>query len=108
MNDKRTILVASAVAALFAVACSSSDDSSDSTGKTAQAVKCSGINSCKGTSECQSSDGTNSCQGQNDCKGHGWVTVPSASECTGKGGTVVTGEESKTSANSKATSDSQG
>lgn len=50
-------------------------------------VKCEGINSCKGTSECASA--TNACHGQNDCAGHGFISVPSEADCTGKGGKVL-------------------
>ena len=51
------------------------------------AVKCSGVNSCKGTAECKTA--SNECKGQNSCKGQGWVTKPSAQECTKQGGKVV-------------------
>lgn len=93
MSDLRTTVVASAVAALFAAGCSSSDDGNKnpSTGtghNNLQAVKCQGINECKGTGECQSADGKNACQGQNECKGTGWVSVPTEQECKDKGGMV--------------------
>lgn len=50
-------------------------------------VKCSGINACKGQSKCATAE--NACAGQNSCKGHGWLPVPSESDCTAKGGKVV-------------------
>lgn len=50
-------------------------------------VKCEGINECKGTSACKSGD--HACKGQNECKGHGFLEVPSADECTEKGGKVI-------------------
>jgi hypothetical protein len=86
MNTRTTasLVLVSAVAALFSVACA--DNESTATGSNSSAVKCVGINSCKGTSECQSVDGKNSCQGSNECKGEGWVSVPSEAECKNKGG----------------------
>ena len=107
MKDLRTALLSSAVASLFAAACSSTSPGSeqegkspangDATGTTAQAsVKCVGINTCKGTSECQSVDGKSACQGQNECKGQGWITIPSEKECLEKGGTVYVALEAGT------------
>lgn len=86
MTSEKTYL-ALAVASLFATAaCGSSSPTGTQT--QAQTVKCVGVNSCKGTSECQSSDGKSACQGKNECKGQGWITVPSAKDCSDKGGYV--------------------
>jgi hypothetical protein len=53
----------------------------------AKSLKCEGINTCKGTSDCASKD--SSCKGQNECKGHGWVAVPAETDCTSKGGKII-------------------
>ena len=52
----------------------------------AEGVKCVGINSCKGHGSCKTAK--NDCKGLNACKGQGWVSTPSAADCTSKGGTV--------------------
>jgi len=60
---------------------------SDGGAVAAKSFKCQGINECKGTSACKSAD--NACKGQNECKGHGWVEVPTESDCSSKGGKVI-------------------
>ena len=80
----------------LAVGCSEEEEetSSPATNTTAQSVKCQGINECAGKGECagKNADGTeHDCQGKGSCKGQSWITVPSAKECTDKGGTVITG-----------------
>ncbi|MBK6696659.1 MAG: hypothetical protein IPG50_31385 [Myxococcales bacterium] len=52
-------------------------------------LKCEGINSCKGQGECASADGANGCKGQNSCAGHGWISVPKESDCSKKGGKLI-------------------
>lgn len=91
MNVKTGAVIASAVAMLFSTtACNSGDDGGEGgSGSATQSVKCEGVNECKGTSECAGKDGKNECQGLNECAGQGWVTVPSADECTSQGGTVL-------------------
>lgn len=54
--------------------------------KTADTVKCAGINECKGTGACGGAG--HACAGHNECKGQGWVKV-TAEECAEKGGTVL-------------------
>jgi uncharacterized membrane protein len=79
-------LIASAVAAVFALSSGCSTLQSDAAlvdGDTL--VRCAGINECAGTSECASASDENSCQGQNECAGQGWVTV-SADDCVDEGG----------------------
>jgi hypothetical protein len=85
MNAKNGALVAAAVAtALLGMTGCGPGKSTDT-----QSVKCAGINECSGTGECASADGSTSCAGTNSCAGHGWITVPSAEECTERGGTVL-------------------
>lgn len=87
MQTNKGLVIATAVAALFALGgCGGSDD--EGTGQTAEGVKCEGVNECKGQSECASKDG-NSCQGTNECKGQGWITVDDEQACADKGGTVI-------------------
>ena len=84
MSQARTLAAAAAAAALLSVG------SLLTSVVAAEApVKCAGINSCKGQSKCKTAD--SACAGQNSCKGKGWLPVPSAKECTDKGGTVISG-----------------
>lgn len=76
--------LATAAAALFSAAVVPAVHAADAGSTT---VKCSGINACKGQSKCKTAE--SACAGQNSCKGKGWLVVPSASECTAKGGTVI-------------------
>jgi len=69
--DRKGVLVASAVSALFVAGTQTALAADDShAGK----VKCEGVNSCKGQGSCKSAH--NSCAGQNACKGqsHLWLT----------------------------------
>jgi hypothetical protein len=80
------VLIASAVASLFALSTANAAD--EKGGKeSAKSVKCAGVNECKGKAACSSA--SNSCAGENGCKGKGWVKVGSEKECKDKGGTVV-------------------
>lgn len=83
--SKKGMLVAAAVAGLFAAGIASADHHEGA--KEGGKVKCEGINSCKGTGACGGAG--HACAGKNECKGKGWVTVASADECTEKGGKVV-------------------
>lgn len=97
MRLSKGALIASAVAAMvMAVGCAEEEDekSPEQNNQTSQSVKCQGINECAGKGECAGTnpDGTtHDCQGKGSCKGQSWITVPSAKECTDKGGTVITG-----------------
>ena len=86
-QNKKSLFVAAAVAAMFAAAPALAKDATATT-KASKDVKCSGVNSCKGTGSCSGAD--NSCKGQNSCKGKGWSSMKSEKACTTKGGTVVT------------------
>ena len=76
--------LATAAAALFSAAVVPAVHAADAGSTT---VKCSGINACKGESKCKTAE--SACAGQNSCRGKGWLVVPSASECTVKGGKVI-------------------
>jgi hypothetical protein len=84
-NAIRGSLIASAVAGLFA--CASSPQPVAPSGTTASSVRCQGINSCRGQGECSAAD--HPCGKHTACKGQGWLTVPSAAECTARGGKVL-------------------
>jgi len=77
-NKLTGIALATAAAAMFAVASVPVAHASDST------VKCMGVNACKGKSSCASA--SNSCKGQYSCKGQGFVEVPSKDVCDQLGG----------------------
>jgi uncharacterized membrane protein len=77
-------LIVGALAGLIA-GCSSTPAPTAPT--TADGVKCGGINSCGKQGAC-AGDG-HGCAGQNACKSKGWVKVPTAADCTGKGGKVL-------------------
>lgn len=79
-------LIAASVAALFGCAGNNTPAVAPS-GTTTASVRCSGINSCKGQGECSTAD--HSCGKHTPCKGQGWLSVPSAEECTTKGGKVL-------------------
>jgi uncharacterized membrane protein len=86
--SKKGVMVATAVAGLFAANIAVADHHEAADGAKAGAkVKCEGINSCKGTGACGGAG--HGCAGKNECKGKGWVTTSSAKECTDKGGKVV-------------------
>jgi len=81
-------LLALTVAGMFG--CASSDaGSGKSTTPVASggAVQCEGLNACKGQGSCRGNE--NACKAKNSCKGKGWVEVPSAAECTQRGGTLL-------------------
>jgi uncharacterized membrane protein len=84
---KKSTLVASAVASLFAFGAYAADKAPAKDGKAAAAsVKCTGVNECKGKGACAGAG--NACAGKNECKGKGVTTLPEA-DCKAKGGTVV-------------------
>lgn len=83
-NSIGKLSLATAAAALFSAAVVPAVHATE--GGSAS-VKCMGINACKGQSKCKTAE--SACAGQNSCKGHGWLIVPSASECTAKGGKVI-------------------
>lgn len=79
-------LVAASVAALFGCA-SANQPAAAPSGTTTASVRCLGVNSCKGQGECSTAD--HSCGKHTPCKGQGWLSLPSAAECTAKGGKVL-------------------
>jgi uncharacterized membrane protein len=84
---KKSTLVASAVASLFALGAYAADKAPAKDSKAAAAnVKCTGLNECKGKGACAGAG--NACAGKNECKGKG-VTSISEADCKAKGGTVV-------------------
>ncbi len=82
----RGAMIATAVAGLFACAGKEPQPAAPS-GATASTVRCLGVNACKGQGEC--STATHPCGKHTPCKGLGWVTLPSAQECTTRGGKVL-------------------
>lgn len=88
MKNKKGMVLASAVAALFASACS--HQSTTVTPADADAgmtiVDCYGINSCKGHGSCQTAE--NGCKGANSCKGKGIMSTYK-SECEAHHGRVT-------------------
>ncbi len=85
-NVTQGVLIATAVAGLFAATTASS---ADMPGPAGSKVKCLGINSCKGKGLCSAPGLTHSCAGKNECKGKGWIYAANAEECTSKGGQLV-------------------
>lgn len=84
-NSISKLSLAAAAAALFSAAVVPAVHAAEGGSAT---VKCAGINACKGQSKCATAE--NACAGQNSCKGKGWLPTASASECTEKGGKVIT------------------
>lgn len=86
---KKSTLVASAVASLFAMGAYAADAKAPAKDDKAAAsnVKCTGVNECKGKGAC-GVPGKHDCHGQNECKGKGWIQL-SKEECSKKGGTVL-------------------
>jgi uncharacterized membrane protein len=85
---KKQTVVASAVAALFAMGALAGENKAPAKGDkaAAAAVKCTGVNECKGKGSCHGAG--NACAGKNECKGKG-VTAMSEADCKAKGGTVL-------------------
>jgi uncharacterized membrane protein len=87
---KKSTLVASAVASLFAMGAYAADSKAPAPAKDAKAaaanVKCTGVNECKGKGACAGAG--NACAGKNECKGKG-VTSMTEADCKTKGGTVA-------------------
>lgn len=75
------IVVATAVAGLFASGCKTTQSAAGGSG--GGIVKCHGVNTCKGSGACKSA--THACSGHNACKGKGWIKT-SRSDCETKGG----------------------
>ena len=89
--DKRRVMgamLAVTVGMMFMAQPIFADDTAKPQGANQAGVKCIGGNSCKGQSSCMTA--SNGCKGQNACKGKGWITTPSAQECTQKGGRAET------------------
>ncbi len=83
-SSLKGVLIAAAVAGLFAANASRAAD--DTIKNEADTVKCSGINACKGQGSCAGAG--HECAGKNACKGQGFVKVSSARACTDKGGKI--------------------
>jgi uncharacterized membrane protein len=77
---KNTLMAAAVAGLCLAGAAHAADDSST---KTAEKVKCFGVNACKGTGACAGAG--HACSGQNGCKGQGFVET-SSTECKQLGG----------------------
>jgi hypothetical protein len=82
----QNMLVAAAVASLFAGAALAGDKAPAKAGKDTAQVKCTGVNECKGKGACGGAG--HDCAGNNECKGKGWVSL-AEKDCKAKGGTVV-------------------
>ena len=82
---KNGIIVASALAAMFAMGTAAAGDDK----KAADGVMCTGINECKGKGACGGAGMANECKGKNGCKGKGVTAVKTEKECTDKKGTVA-------------------
>lgn len=88
MKNSKNVLVAAAVASLFAGAAYAGDKvapKKDAKDAAAQ-IKCTGVNECKGKGACGGA--THDCAGHNECKGKGWITL-TEKDCKAKGGTIV-------------------
>ena len=84
---KKSTLVASAVASLFALGVYAADKAPAKDSKAAAAnVKCTGVNECKGKGACAGAG--NACAGKNECKGKG-VSQMSEADCKAKGGAIL-------------------
>lgn len=85
MNNTKSILLATAAAALFVSSPLLAQDVHPAAeGK----VKCGGVNACKGKAECNTSADLSGCKGKNECAGKGWVSL-TKEECAAKGGKVA-------------------
>ena len=88
MKTTKGILIASAVASLFASAAFAGDkEMPKKDGKAATEVKCEGANECKGKGSCGGA--THSCAGKNECKVKGWTAMATDKDCKAKGGKIV-------------------
>lgn len=85
-NASTGTLIAASVAALFGCASNPTPAAAPS-GTTSASVRCLGVNSCKGQGTCATAE--HSCGKHTPCKGQGWLSLPSAEECTAKGGKVL-------------------
>jgi len=72
----RSVLVASAAAALFVAGMGGVAQAEES--GTEAKIKCEGVNACKGHGDCKTAQ--NECRGQNGCGGKGFVMMTEA-EC---------------------------
>ncbi len=79
MNMKKAsgLALATAAAAMFAVATPMTASAGEAK------VKCVGVNACKGMSSCKTA--SSACKGQNSCKGSGFVAM-STEACKAIGG----------------------
>ena len=87
-TSTKGVVIASAVAALFAQQAFAADKSppKKDAKQTADKVRCGGANECKGKGECGGANGA--CAGTNECKGQGWF-FSTTKECKAKGGKIL-------------------
>lgn len=86
-KSMKGIMIASAVASLFATSSFADDKAPKKDTKEAAAkISCAGVNECKGKGACGGPG--HDCAGNNECKGKGWVSL-SDKECKARGGTVL-------------------
>jgi len=83
MKNSKTLLLATAAAALFTSGQVFAAGEAATPTTEAKKVHCGGVNACKGTSECKTA--TNACKGQNQCAGQGMVLL-TKEKCEEKGG----------------------
>jgi len=86
MKNSKTLLLATAAAALFTSGQVFAAEEAATPTTEAKKVHCGGVNACKGTSECKTT--TNACKGQNNCAGQGMVLL-TKEECTKRGGKIL-------------------
>jgi uncharacterized membrane protein len=91
---KKSTLVASAVASLFAMGAYAADKAAPAKDSKAAAanVKCTGVNECKGKGACAGAG--NACAGKNECKGKGVMSM-TETDCKAKGGMVAEAPKKK-------------
>jgi hypothetical protein len=85
---KNGVIVASALAAMFAFTANAQDKAAAKE-KAADGVMCTGVNECKGKGACGGAGMANECKGKNACKGKGVTAMKTDKECTDKKGTVA-------------------
>ena len=86
-KSMKGLVIASAVASMFAANAFAEDKAPAKGAKDASAkVRCANVNECKAKGECGGAG--HDCAGQNECKGKGWVSL-AEKECKAKGGKVV-------------------
>jgi hypothetical protein len=86
-RSMKGIMIASAVASLFATNSFAGDKApTKGTKEAAAKISCGGANECKGKGACGGPG--HDCAGNNECKGKGWISL-TEKECKARGGTVI-------------------